>query len=60
MRSSRTRRCMITASLALTLVAASTVPAAGGSPTDVWGESRSQDGWSLTSVPAWSTPRLQA
>ena len=30
----------------------STVPAAAGSPTDVSGELRSQDGWSLTSVPA--------
>ena len=54
MRSSRTRRGVITVSLALTVVAAATIPAAGGVPTagGVSDDSRSQGGWSLTSVPA--------
>ena len=53
MRSSRTRRCMITASLALAVVAASTVPAAGDvSTAGVADESRSAGDWPLTSVPA--------
>lgn len=59
MRSSRTRRGVITVSLAVTVVAAASIPAAGGVPTaGVSDGSRSQSGWSLTPVPA-ANPRLQ-